>query len=68
MALTLKYCTEYTVLQLSSVQLFYVWFIWQCYINHLRNNLTYGLCDSFFAFSALTLLVGRQEGHLACKN
>ena len=27
-------------------------------------------CDSFFffdAFSALTLLVGRQEGHLACK-
>jgi len=21
-----------------------------------------------FAFSALTLLVGRQEGHLACKN
>jgi len=21
----------------------------------------------FFAFSALTLLVGRQEGHLACK-
>jgi len=23
-------------------------------------------CD--FSFSALTLLVGRQEGHLACKN
>jgi len=22
----------------------------------------------FFAFSALTLLVGRQEGRLACKN
>jgi len=22
----------------------------------------------FFAFSALTLLVGRQEGHPACKN
>jgi len=22
---------------------------------------------SFFPFSALTLLVGRQEGHLACK-
>jgi len=22
----------------------------------------------FFAFSALTLLVGRQEGHSACKN
>jgi len=23
--------------------------------------------DSFFAFSAFTLLVGRQEGHPACK-
>jgi len=23
--------------------------------------------DDFFAFSALTLLVGRQEGHPACK-
>jgi len=22
----------------------------------------------YFAFSAVTLLVGRQEGHLACKN
>jgi len=27
------------------------------------------LCTiDFFAFSALTLLVGQQEGHLACKN
>jgi len=25
-------------------------------------------CLSCFAFSALTLLVGRQEGHPACKN
>jgi len=25
------------------------------------------LDNSFFAFSALTLLVGRQEGHPACK-
>jgi len=26
------------------------------------------LCDNFcFAFGALTLLVGRQEGHPACK-
>ena len=24
-------------------------------------------CDTFFPFSALTLLVGRQEGHPACK-
>jgi len=28
--------------------------------------LVYGLCEC--AFSALTLLVGRQEGHRACKN
>jgi len=26
------------------------------------------MCLYFFAFSALTLLVGRQEGHPACKN
>jgi len=26
-----------------------------------------GLCCDIFAFSALTLLVGWQEGHLACK-
>jgi len=25
-------------------------------------------CYQFFAFSALTLLLGRQEGHPACKN
>jgi len=25
------------------------------------------ICLHLFAFSALTLLVGRQEGHLACK-
>jgi len=24
-------------------------------------------CKTFSAFSALTLLVGRQKGHLACK-
>ena len=24
--------------------------------------------SALFAFSAFTLLVGRQEGHLACKN
>ena len=27
----------------------------------------YNLLELLFAFSALTLLVGRQEGHLACK-
>ena len=26
------------------------------------------VCMYIFAFSALTLLVGRQEGHPACKN
>jgi len=31
-----------------------------------RCNLVVGVCSSF-AFSALTLLVGRQEGHPACK-
>ena len=32
----------------------------------LRVSNKLGLCS--FAFSALTLLVGQQEGHLACKN
>ena len=32
---------------------------------HTHTHLT-ALCPGF-AFSALTLLVGRQEGHLACK-
>jgi len=26
------------------------------------------LSPAYYAFSALTLLVGRQEGHPACKN
>jgi len=34
-------------------------------------NLSASLCDNvpgcLFAFTALTLLVGRQEGHPACK-
>jgi len=28
---------------------------------------TFLLCINYFAFSDLTLLVGRQEGHQACK-
>jgi len=32
-----------------------------------REN-TIAVTDVFVAFSALTLLVGRQERHLACKN
>jgi len=30
-------------------------------------DLTFNFYVSAFAFSALTMLVGRQEGHLACK-
>jgi len=33
----------------------------------LKNNLTLYLPSVVFDFSALTLLVGRQEGHLACR-
>jgi len=36
-------------------------------IVRYTNNFTY-LLTYLFAFSALTLLVGRQEGHPACKN
>ena len=31
-------------------------------------TISYALLSADFTFSALTLLVGRQEGHLACKN
>jgi len=31
-----------------------------------KNEMSFEV--SIFAFSALTLLVGRQEGHPACKN
>jgi len=33
----------------------------------LFSILLYGINVSVIAFSALTLLVGRQEGHPACK-
>ena len=37
-------------------------------IFHLRSDTTtYASQNSLIAFSALTLLVGRQEGHPACK-
>jgi len=32
------------------------------------NDYFFGLCFSVYAFSALTLLVGWQEGHLPVKN
>jgi len=49
--------------------------ILQCqWITHSRKNqqrlaqlLLYYIAQWYFAFSALTLLVGRQEGHPACK-
>jgi len=45
---------------------------YRCYslcLEHLPTKIyRYDTVNSFFSFSALTLLVGRQEGHLACKN
>ena len=40
-----------------------------CDISHLRIVISFynRVSCSIFAFSALTLLVGRQEGHPACK-
>jgi len=32
-----------------------------------RPQVSLGLVSPYFPFSALTLLVGRQEGHPACK-
>jgi len=37
-----------------------------CFIMYQSEKLIYGLL--VVAFSALTLLVWQQEGHLACKN
>jgi len=36
--------------------------------NFICNNISVKVFKTLVAFSALTLLVGRQEGHLACKN
>jgi len=38
----------------------------KCYASLILVSLTF-LSVLVFAFSALTLLVGQQEGHLACK-
>jgi len=40
-----------------------------CTINLAQKYITFGqkIFDNFSAFSALTLLVGRQEGHPTCK-
>ena len=37
-----------------------------CFVLELLDFIVFSLV--WFAFSALTLLVGRQEGHPACKN
>jgi len=42
----------------------HVYLLHSAFSNHL---LLVHICDICFAFSALTLLVGRQEGHPACK-
>jgi len=47
--------------------------LWYCWLGD-RNGIWFFkrclcfYCRKFYAFSALTLLVGRQEGHPACKN
>ena len=50
--------------------LYYV-FLLTCYVcaHPIDGNggIVFSLCLSVYAFSALTLLVGRQEGHPACK-
>ena len=45
---------------------FVVFLFNKCRQNKAREYLML-FCEWFFAFSALTLLVGRQEGHPACK-
>jgi len=44
--------------QVSLLQIYHVLLVCNAYKSELRNN---------FAFSILTLLVGQQEGHPACK-
>ena len=36
-------------------------------ISLVTNSTLHQFCTLYYAFSALTLLVGRQEGHPACK-
>jgi len=38
------------------------------FVDGVGESLFPTLCQVVSAFSALTLLVGRQEGHPACKN
>ena len=44
-----------------------VWVL-KAHEEEVGNDFRIFFVNSFFAFSALTLLVGRQEGHPACKN
>ena len=41
--------------------------IWQSYMLKPSARVTQNKINGYFIFSALTLLVGRQEGHPACK-
>ena len=42
---------------------------WNCWLRRIVKRKKWcSSCVYFIAFSALMLLVGRQEGHLACKN
>ena len=43
-------------------------FPWYSYVTKRHNVKMRSMCKLLYAFSALTLLVGRQEGHPACKN
>ena len=52
---------------LSSISTSEVKFLW-CYTNIIVVVVIFLSCYFSFSFSALTLLVGRQEGHPAYKN
>ena len=58
-------CSSWTSIHLS-------WWVFRCFCICLCNLVwcldTAGIISRKFAFSALTLLVGQQEGHPACKN
>ena len=59
---------------LSSLSLLSLYVLYVCLRACLQNytsslhQICHSCCCDLSAFSALTLLVGRQEGHPACKN
>ena len=64
--------SRFLVFSLFSLLFLVFWFFvvgyagWQFF--HYMSKILLQYCVVFVAFSALTLLVGRQEGHPACKN